>query len=50
MVEELKQRNEQLQKDWEKLKKILKRYEDRRDGLVEQIAIEKAELFKGGTL
>ncbi|KAF8969804.1 HEC/Ndc80p family-domain-containing protein [Flammula alnicola] len=50
LVGELKKRNEQLQKDCEKLKKILERYEGRRDKLVEQIAFEKAELFKGGEL
>jgi len=50
MVADLKTRNEQLKKDCEKLKKILERYEGRRDKLVEQIAFEKAELNRGGTL
>ncbi|PPQ64676.1 hypothetical protein CVT26_002766 [Gymnopilus dilepis] len=49
-IAELKKRNEQLQKDCEKLKKILERYEGRRDKLIEQIAYEKAELAKGGEL
>ncbi|KAF8874629.1 HEC/Ndc80p family-domain-containing protein [Gymnopilus junonius] len=48
LVVDLKKRNEQLQKDCEKLKKILERYEGRRDKLIEQIAFERAELIKGG--
>ncbi|PPQ89088.1 hypothetical protein CVT25_006460 [Psilocybe cyanescens] len=50
LVTDLKTRNEQLQKDCEKLKKILERYEGRRDKLIEQIAFEKAELNRGAEI
>ncbi|KAJ3511680.1 hypothetical protein NLJ89_g3955 [Agrocybe chaxingu] len=49
-IGELKKQNELFQKDSEKLKKILERYESRRDKLIEQIAFEKAELAKGSEL
>ncbi|KAH9483757.1 putative kinetochore protein NDC80 [Psilocybe cubensis] len=49
-VADLVTRNEQLQKDCGKLKKILERYEVRRDKLIEQIAFEKAELNRGAEI
>ncbi|KAF9562162.1 hypothetical protein CPC08DRAFT_817276 [Agrocybe pediades] len=50
MVADLKTSNEQVKKDCEKLKKILERYESRRDKLVQQVAFEKAELNRGGEI
>jgi len=35
-----------LQKDLEKLKIILERYEARRDKLIDQVAVEKVEMAK----
>lgn len=37
-----------MQKDLEKLKLILERYEQRRDKLIDQIAVEKVELSRRG--
>lgn len=37
-----------MQKDLEKLKIILDRYEQRRDKLIDQIAVEKVELNRRG--
>lgn len=48
-IVDLKKQNEMFQKDSEKLKKILQRYEDRRKKLIEHVALEKAELVNDGT-
>jgi len=48
-ISETKKDSELLQKDFEKLKIILERYEARRDKLIDQIAVEKVELSKRGT-
>ena len=45
-ISETKKDSELLQKDLEKLKIILERYEARRDKLIDQIAMEKVELSK----
>jgi kinetochore protein NDC80 len=45
-ISETTKDSELLQKDLEKLKIILERYEARRDKLIDQIAVEKVELNK----